>query len=1143
MKIELKQMKLKYYLILVFVLVYSSNLNAQNTLDKITGLSSTSASVAYSLRQLSTSYTGPLVRIKVVNSFYDVYPDASTTKFSLSSKISAAIGTYDAAVATAGSNALSTIITGSTDATVAIWYDQSGNGVHVLRSDPNAKIITAGSINTIFGQPTIYFSGSNSSLGSSNTVDYSALSQATVNAVAQNIATTSGFAGIIGTGATPITYPGYNTAYSSSSGYGSDGHNGFYSTSVTSTDIKIVTNIFINNTTNLSKIYVNKELKTNVAGTSSTNAVYNTPGSKIFIGVSRSIGSTSRFIGNISEAIIFPSQLSDEVRNPLETNQTQTYLGPSVTITSSASGAVCAGTSVTFTATTYNFSNPYYQWYANGTPISGATSATYSTTSLVNGDQVNVKVNEGPFGGAATSNGLLLNLDATNPSSYSGSGTTWNNLVTGNEVTNFTIQSGGTYSTDNGGVIRFGNSIIGAGASSSTGFSNLSAYTVEVWVKPAGTMGDYDPSVVGNTNYTPCFFAEKSSGSKVNMVLAYNARGLTSGTANNSYRYEAAINSGGWKPHQIATNYSSDLNNWVQIISTYDGSKLTIYRNGVSLGSSAALGISSLRTPSTGYWIAHRWDMNDGVYGDYSKVMMYDRALTSSEIMENYYAFNTRFVGAVGTGISSSSITTTVNPVPSIPVITVNGDRCINKTSLTTPLGLNSYAWYKDDVIISGNTTNTLTPNASGDYKVVVSNGTCSNTSVVTTIYTCGRTAIGKMLALTNAVSLISSEGGANFGTATDDLGRIANTTGLTTTVGTIDGSTAVLGGVISSTNGIASSVGVIYSTDLNFGTYSTATIQTNVAAGTYTSTISGLSSSTSYYAKSFIVNKAGTSYGTVISFTTPTVVPTKVAVTRASVGRTYGAIFTTQPQVTIQTASGSTVTNSSETVTASISSGGALIGTKSVNAVNGVATFTNLGLKGMNGIAYTITYTVSGLTTATESVTPTGSWSLGNTGPGGGKIFYVNTSGFACGPTLSETCYYLEVAPALANSAKDWSVSANRTSSAGASGTVIGSGYQNTMAIINQGNSNSAAAYAQEYRGGSLSDWYLGTRLELYQIYVNRATIFTGTEVINTEFPGEYWTSTEANASQAYSYRIYDNQGPWPNSKTSNSVRPIRSF
>ena len=803
-----------------------------------------------------------------------------------------------------------------------------------------------------------------------------------------------------------------------------------------------------------------------------------------------------------------------------------------VSISSSAapSNTICSGTNVTFTANATGFTNPYYQWYKNSVAIGGATSATFSSASLVNGDQVNVKVNEGPFGGAVTSNGLLLNLDATNPSSYSGSGTTWNNLVTGNAVPSFSITSG-TYVNSNGGVIRFPST--GGFAESTTGFANLTAYTVEVWVKSAGTNGVYNPEL--NSNYAPSLFSEKVSGGTVNMVLAYNARAW-SGVANNSYRYTAAM--GGWQTVESTTNYGSDLNNWVQIVATYNGSVLKLYRNGVELGSKTAN--INLRASSVGYYVAHRWDMIDGVYGDYSKVMMYNKALTSTEVSANYSAFNARFVD---NGVSSSAITTTVNASPAVPVLTVLGDGCINKSSLTTTSGLTSYVWYKDNINISGITTNTLTPNASGDYKVMVSNGTCSNTSSATTIYTCGRTAIGKMLALTNAVSLISSEGGANFGTATDDLGRIANTTGLTTTVGTIDGSTAVLGGVISSTNGIASSVGVIYSTDLNFGTYSTATIQTNVAAGTYTSTISGLSSSTSYYAKSFIVNKAGTSYGAVISFTTPTVVPTKVAVTRASVGRTYGAIFTTQPQVTIQTASGSTVTNSSETVTASISSGGALIGTKSVNAVNGVATFTNLGLKGMNGTAYTITYTVTGLTTATESVTPTGSWSLGDTGPGGGKIFYVNTSGFACGPTLSETCYYLEVAPIGANTTKDWAVSANRTSSAGASGTVIGSGYQNTMAIINQGNSNSAAAYAQEYRGGSLSDWYLGTRLELYQIYVNRATIFTGTQVINTEFPGEYWTSTEANASQAYSYRIYDNQGPWPNSKTSNSVRPIRSF
>ena len=443
-----------------------------------------------------------------------------------------------------------------------------------------------------------------------------------------------------------------------------------------------------------------------------------------------------------------------------------------VGISSSAapSNTICSGTNVTFTANITGFTNPYYQWYKNNIAIDGATSSTYSTTSLVNGDQVNVKVNEGPFVGTVTSNGLLLNLDATNPSSYSGSGTTWNNLVTGNEVTNFTIQSGGAYSTDNGGVIRFGNTTSGAGASSSSGFSNLSAYTVEVWVKPAGTMGDYDPSVVGNTNYTPCFFAEKSSASRVNMVLAYNARGLTSGTANNSYRYEAAINYGGWKKYQIPTDYSSDLNNWVQILCTYNGSTLTIYRNGVSLGTSPALAIPALRTPSTGYWIAHRWDMNDGVYGDYSKVMMYDRALSAAEVSANYSAFNARFVD---NSVSSLPITTTVNASPSVPTITVLGDGCINKTTLSTPAGLTAYAWQKDNVAIPGANVRTYTPTTAGDYKVQVTSGSCTNTSTVTTIYDCAKTPEGKMLPITSSTTMVATSGEISSKYGVDERGLI----------------------------------------------------------------------------------------------------------------------------------------------------------------------------------------------------------------------------------------------------------------------------------------------------------------------------------------------------------------------------------
>ena len=62
----------------------------------------------------------------------------------------------------------------------------------------------------------------------------------------------------------------------------------------------------------------------------------------------------------------------------------------SVSITSSASGAVCAGTNITFTAVVSNISSPTYQWYKNNIAINGATSSTYSTTTLNNNDQIYV---------------------------------------------------------------------------------------------------------------------------------------------------------------------------------------------------------------------------------------------------------------------------------------------------------------------------------------------------------------------------------------------------------------------------------------------------------------------------------------------------------------------------------------------------------------------------------------------------------------------------------------------------------------------------------------------------------------------------------------------------------------------------------
>jgi hypothetical protein len=323
-------------------------------------------------------------------------------------------------------------------------------------------------------------------------------------------------------------------------------------------------------------------------------------------------------------------------------------------------------------------------------------------------------------------------------------------------------------------------------------------------------------------------------------------------------------------------HYSSDadigsvsINSWYQIVFTFDKSTgaTRMYKNGVDQGNSVAI-LSYIGNSSIHLGQSYG---NTGFFkGKGAVYKMYNRVLSSAELTTNYNALRSRFsLTGIVSVVNSASITTIVNAGPTTPVITITGDACVNKTSLTTPNGLISYAWYKDNVLISGATSNSFSPIAAGEYKVEVSNGTCSTNSAATTINTCGVSASGKMISTAIPATLVSSAGGANYGTTMDYNGKIQNTTVVTTTTGTIGITTASISAAITAKN--ATSIGVVYSTDANFGTSTTNTIQSNVVAGTYTANLTGLAASTTYYAKSFIVNKAGTFYGSVVNFTTST--------------------------------------------------------------------------------------------------------------------------------------------------------------------------------------------------------------------------------------------------------------------------------
>lgn len=128
---------------------------------------------------------------------------------------------------------------------------------------------------------------------------------------------------------------------------------------------------------------------------------------------------------------------------------------------------------------------------------------------------------------------------------------------------------------------------------------------------------------------------------------------------------------------------------------------------------------------------------------------------------------------------------------------------------------------------------------------------------------------------------------------------------------------------------------------------------------------------------------------------------PTQLGITTQPGGAAPGVAFATQPVVQIQDSTGALVTTASHFVAVSLNggSGGTLSGTLIVQAVNGVATFTDLSIN-QAGTGYSLTFSAVNLTSATSNsfdvAAPGGGSTGGGGGGGGGGGCSANTEGNA---------------------------------------------------------------------------------------------------------------------------------------------------
>jgi Putative Ig domain len=204
-------------------------------------------------------------------------------------------------------------------------------------------------------------------------------------------------------------------------------------------------------------------------------------------------------------------------------------------------------------------------------------------------------------------------------------------------------------------------------------------------------------------------------------------------------------------------------------------------------------------------------------------------------------------------------------------------------------------------------------------------------------------------------------------------------------------------------------------------------------------------------------------------------------------------------------------------------------------------------------------TYTIIGASASGETATATYrlrvTGDIGDTGPGGGIIYYYRSAGFNCGPTRASTCRYLEAAPSgwntgidpqrgWANTTYEGTTVNNSTSPETATATAIGWGYRNTRAIILQGNSDtatSAAALADSHTvtvsGVVYDDWFLPSKDELNELYLQRTTVGGFVESL-------YWSSSERFANSAWSQWLTNgNQAMDLKNGDPRYVRPVRAF
>lgn len=221
-----------------------------------------------------------------------------------------------------------------------------------------------------------------------------------------------------------------------------------------------------------------------------------------------------------------------------------------------------------------------------------------------------MSVSNGP---SIVTSGLVLSLDAADRNSYPGSGTTWTDLSGGGYSAS--LENGPTFSSNNGGYILLDGTNDAIYSASTGWFSSTTAITLSTWYMILATPSNFSQVFGGYTAVGAIYIGTNRA---VFPQFQYTTAGLRN-----------------------VAGYVVALNTWYNSTATWSsGDTIKHYVNGVFINQSSI--ITDTLIPSAGY-VSGFYTSGTYLNARIAQNSIYNRALSASEIAQNYSATKTRF--------------------------------------------------------------------------------------------------------------------------------------------------------------------------------------------------------------------------------------------------------------------------------------------------------------------------------------------------------------------------------------------------------------------------------------------------------------------------------------------------------------------